>query len=93
MGGGAGRGAGGTGSVGEGGGEWAIGLMMSTTSTKMMVRLASRMLSAISLGVFCREAPSTSLIVTAWWLIPRKDEASHGAGHSRPVNSGKLFVA
>ena len=26
-------------------------------------------------------------------LIPRTHDASHGAGQSRPVNSGKLFVA
>lgn len=36
---------------------------------------------------------STFLMVTAGWLIPRTQADSHGAGHSRPVNSGKLFVA
>ena len=36
---------------------------------------------------------STFLIVTGSWLIPRTQAGSHGAGHSRPVNSGKLFVA
>jgi|GEM_PF-2183636 len=36
---------------------------------------------------------SICLIVTAGWLIPSTHELSHGAGHSRPVNSGKLFVA
>ncbi len=36
---------------------------------------------------------STCLIVTAGWLMPSTHDASHGAGHSRPVNSGKLFVA
>jgi hypothetical protein len=36
---------------------------------------------------------STCLIVTAGWLIPSTQAVSHGAGHSRPVNSGKLFVA
>ena len=36
---------------------------------------------------------SICLIVTAGWLMPRTQELSHGAGHSRPVNSGKLLVA
>ena len=36
---------------------------------------------------------SICLIVTAGWLIPSTHELSHGAGHRRPVNSGKLFVA
>src|SRR5690606_27009335 len=36
---------------------------------------------------------STCLIVTAGWLMPSTHELSHGAGHRRPVNSGKLFVA
>ena len=36
---------------------------------------------------------STCLIVTGSWLMPSTHAASHGAGHSRPVNSGKLLVA
>ena len=36
---------------------------------------------------------STCLIVTASRLIPITHAVSHGAGHKRPVNSGKLFVA
>ena len=36
---------------------------------------------------------STCLMVTAGWLMPSTQAASHGAGHSRPVNSGKLLVA
>src|SRR5579864_1384242 len=36
---------------------------------------------------------STCLIVTGSALIPSTQAASHGAGQSRPVNSGKLFVA
>ena len=36
---------------------------------------------------------STCLIVTAGWLMPSTHAVSHGAGQSRPVNSGKLFVA
>ena len=31
-------------------------------------------------------------IVTGFWLIPSTQADSHGAGQSRPVNSGKLFV-
>ena len=36
---------------------------------------------------------STCLMVTAGWLMPSTQLDSHGAGHSRPVNSGKLLVA
>ncbi|MCY1243718.1 hypothetical protein D9M72_567450 [compost metagenome] len=36
---------------------------------------------------------STCLMVTAGWLIPSTQDASQGAGHRRPVNSGKLLVA
>ncbi len=36
---------------------------------------------------------STFLMVTAGWLMPSTHADSQGAGHSRPVNSGKLFVA
>ena len=36
---------------------------------------------------------STCLMVTGSWLMPSTQDASHGAGHSRPVNSGKLLVA
>ena len=36
---------------------------------------------------------STCLIVTAGSLMPSTHAASQGAGHSLPVNSGKLFVA
>ena len=36
---------------------------------------------------------SMLLIVTGSSLIPSTHEPSHGAGHSRPVNSGKLLVA
>ena len=36
---------------------------------------------------------STCLMVTASELMPRTHAVSHGAGQSRPVNSGKLFVA
>ncbi len=36
---------------------------------------------------------STCLMVTGSLLMPSTHAASHGAGHSRPVNSGKLLVA
>src|ERR1700689_38263 len=36
---------------------------------------------------------STCLIVTGSALMPSTQAVSQGAGHSRPVNSGKLFVA
>jgi hypothetical protein len=36
---------------------------------------------------------STFLMVTGSWLMPSTQDVSHGAGQSRPVNSGKLFVA
>ena len=36
---------------------------------------------------------STALIVTGSSLIDKTHELSQGAGHSRPVNSGKLLVA
>ncbi len=38
-------------------------------------------------------AHSTFFMVTAGWLMARTHPASQGAGHNRPVNSGKLFVA
>ena len=38
-------------------------------------------------------AASTFLIVTAGWLMESTQAVSHGAGQSRPVNSGKLLVA
>ncbi len=38
-------------------------------------------------------AASADLIVTGSLLIPSTHDPSHGAGHSRPVNSGKLLVA
>ncbi len=36
---------------------------------------------------------STCSMVTGSWLMPSTQDASHGAGQSRPVNSGKLLVA
>ena len=36
---------------------------------------------------------STCLMVTGSALMPSTHAVSHGAGHSRPVNSGKLLVA
>src|SRR3984957_1059236 len=44
--------------------------MVTVANTKMMVRPASRMLSAISFGVFCRSAPSTSRIMRSMKVEP-----------------------
>ena len=51
----------------------AIGFSVSTTTTKMIERLASRMFSAISFGVFWREAPSTSAIMRSTKVSPGFD--------------------
>ena len=51
----------------------AIGCSVTTASRKMIVRPASRMLSAISLGVFWRSAPSTSLIMRSRKVSPGFD--------------------
>ncbi len=48
----------------------ANGCSVATANTKMMVSAASRMFSAISLGVFCRLAPSTSAIIRSMKLSP-----------------------
>ena len=44
--------------------------MVATAKTKMIVRPASRMFSAISFGVFCRSAPSTSAIMRSRKVEP-----------------------
>src|ERR1700760_2676128 len=44
--------------------------MVTVANTKMMVRPASRILRAISFGVFCRSAPSTSLIMRSIKVDP-----------------------
>jgi hypothetical protein len=36
---------------------------------------------------------SMFLIVTAGWMMPSTQAPSHGAGQTRPVNSGKLLVS
>src|SRR6516225_11447806 len=48
----------------------AKGCRVTTASKKMSVRPARRMLSAISLGVFCRSAPSTSAIMRSRKVSP-----------------------
>ena len=62
-----------------------------------MVRLASRMFSAISLGVFCRLAPSTRAIIRSMKLSPGLAVISHddavgehlgAAGDRAPVAAG-----
>ena len=47
-----------------------MGYRVTITMRKMMVREISRVLSAISLGVFFREAPSTSAIIRSRKLLP-----------------------
>ena len=48
----------------------ASGCRVTVASRKMIVSDASRMLSAISFGVFCRLAPSTSAIIRSMKLSP-----------------------
>ncbi len=48
----------------------ANGCSVTTASRKMIVSPASRMLSAISFGVFCRSAPSTSAIIRSMNVWP-----------------------
>ena len=48
----------------------ASGCRVATASRKMTVNAASRMLSAISFGVFCRYAPSTRAIIRSMKLSP-----------------------
>ena len=68
--------------------------MLATAKTKMIVMPAKRMFSAISLGVFCRSAPSTSPImrsrkVEPWAAVMRTTIQSEitmrAAGHGRAV--------
>ena len=65
-----------------------------TTATRFPVRTAGGS-GAIQPSANARStiASSIGLIVTGSSLMPRTHEPSHGAGHSVPVNSGKLFVA
>ena len=48
----------------------ASGCRVATASRKTIVSAASRMLSAISFGVFCRFAPSTRAIIRSMKLSP-----------------------
>ena len=50
--------------------KMASGCSVATAKTKMSVSAASRMFSAISLGVFCRLAPSTRAIIRSMKLSP-----------------------
>ena len=62
----------------------------------MIVSEASRMFSAISLGVFCREAPSTSAIIRSmkdspgFWVISHDDPVGE---HLRPAGHGVAVAA
>ncbi len=51
----------------------AIDCRLTTTSTNTMVSAASRMLRAISFGVFCRDAPSTREIIRSRKECPARD--------------------
>ncbi len=50
--------------------KMASGCSVATASRKMIVKAASRMFRAISFGVFCRLAPSTSAIIRSMKLSP-----------------------
>src|SRR5262245_24864515 len=64
------------------------------TATDLPVTAAGRS-GLTQPSAHARSMISTSicLIVTGSWLMPSTHAPSHGAGHRRPVNSGKLFVA
>ena len=51
----------------------ARGRSVTTTSRNTRLSTASRMLSAISFGVFCRTAPSTSAIILSRKVLPGLD--------------------
>ena len=55
--------------------------------------LTCRGASAPELAAHSAISSSTCLMSTGSAMIPSTHEPSHGAGQSRPVNSGKLFVA
>ena len=70
----------------------------TTAIRKMMVRPASRMLSAISFGVFCRSAPSTSAIMRSRKVGPGsavirtliQSESTRGAAGDRRAVAAAL---
>ena len=65
-----------------------------TTATRLPVlTLGSTGLTQPSEKARSMISTSTCLMVTGSALMPSTQAASHGAGHSRPVNSGKLLVA
>ena len=65
-----------------------------TTATRLPVRVAGGSgVTQPSSNARSMIATSIALIVTGSSLMPSTHDPSHGAGHSRPVNSGKLFVA
>ena len=70
---------------------------MAVTIKKMIENAARMIVSAISLGVFCREAPSTRAIIRSRKLSPAPavtadhdpvGEHPRSAGHARPVAAG-----
>src|SRR5207249_489187 len=62
----------------------AKGWSVTTASRKMIVSPASRMLSAISFGVFWRSAPSTSAIIRSRKVSPGFDEVREQHGEPQP---------
>ena len=75
----------------------ANGCSVTTAIRKTIVKPASRMLSAISFGVFCRSAPSTSAIIRSrnvWPGIGRDPdldpvrEHARATGHRRAIAAG-----
>ena len=60
-------------------------LPLRTGGTSGLIQPMAKPLSTID--------TSCSLIVTGGSLMPSTHEFSHGAGQTRPVNSGKLLVA
>ena len=67
-----------------------------TANTKMIVMPASRMLSAISFGVFCRSAPSTSAIMRSRKVEPGRGGDAHldpVGEHLRAAGDGRAVAA
>jgi hypothetical protein len=62
----------------------AIFLPVRTVGGSGTIQPSSQPLSTMAFSMF--------LIVTGGALMPSTHEPSHGAGQTRPVNSGKLLV-
>ncbi len=70
-----------------------IGSSVTTTTRKTIVRATSRMLRAISLGVFCRRAPSTMAIIRSRndspGLTPTRTTSQSESTRVPPVTDAK----